>query len=258
LGCWNNPAESEHEIILETHIPDLDNASVGNLYYSADLYAAQSNWAAFLFFKFDLMAAYWSGGAQLQKEVRMNKLSKKGVMKDVIKKISTRKVVEAGIMLALAQVLSYIKIFTAPQGGSVTAGSMIPIIFFAIRWGLKPGILVGVVYGILQFILGGAIYSFNILSVFLDYLLAYGALGFGGIFRKNLAGIFVGTSIAIMLRFLFHFLSGLIVFASYAPKGTDPVIYSLLYNATYLIPELVITIVIIGFLYNPIKRYIIQ
>jgi len=175
-----------------------------------------------------------------------------------MKNLTTRMVVEAGIMLALAQVLSYVKVYTAPQGGSVTAGSMIPIIFFAIRWGLRPGILVGVVYGILQFILGGAIFSVNPLSIFLDYIFAFGALGLGGIFRKNLVGIFAGTTIAISVRFIFHFLSGFLVFASYAPEGTNPVIYSIIYNGSYLLPELIITLILIGLLYKPIKSYIIQ
>lgn len=170
-----------------------------------------------------------------------------------MKKITTRMLIEAGIMIALAQVLSYFKLYHAPFGGSVTAGSMIPIILFAIRWGVGPGMLAGVCYGLLQFILDPD-HVFHIVSILFDYILAFGALGLAGIFRKNVFGIILGIFVGIFARFICHIISGVVVFASYAPEGMNPWIYSILYNGAYLLPELVISLIIVGLLYKPLHN----
>lgn len=172
-----------------------------------------------------------------------------------MKKMSTKMLVEAGVMIGLAQVLSYVKVFEAPYGGSVTAGSMIPIIFFALRWGAKPGLLAGTVYGILQFVLG-PMYSFHPISILFDYVVAFGLLGLAGLFKKNILGAMLGVITAIFARFVCHVISGVIVFASYAPAGTSPWIYSIVYNGTYLLPELIISMVIIALLYKPLIKNI--
>lgn len=174
-----------------------------------------------------------------------------------MKKMSTITLVEAGIMIALAQILSYVKIYEHPYGGSVTLGSMIPIIIFAIRWGSKPGILVGLVYGFLQFALGTK-FSYHPLGIFLDYIFAFGTLGLAGLFKKNIASIIGSISIAMFGRFIFHFLSGVILWYTYAPEGMNIYLYSLVYNGGYLLPELVISAVIICAIYKPLKRYLVQ
>lgn len=171
-------------------------------------------------------------------------------------KFKTRMLTEAGAMIALAQALSYVKLFEAPYGGSVTAGSMIPIIVFSLRWGMKSGLLAGLVYGILQFILGGEIYSYHIVSILFDYLVAFAVLGLAGLFKSNMKGMFAGTFLGIFGRFICHVISGVVVWASYAPEGTSPLVYSILYNGSYLLPELVITLVIVGILYKPLIRNI--
>ena len=175
-----------------------------------------------------------------------------------MKKTSTRMLTEAGIMIAAAQILSYIKIFEAPYGGSVTAGSMIPIIVFSLRWGVKSGLLAGTAYGILQFLLGGAIYSYHIVSILFDYVVAFGLLGLAGLFRSSIKGVFMGTSLGLLGRFVCHVISGVVVWASYAPEGMNPMVYSVLYNGSYLVPELIITLVIVGILYKPLIRNIGQ
>lgn len=168
-----------------------------------------------------------------------------------MKKMSTRMLVEAGILIAFAQVLSYIK-YEMPYGGSVTLGSMIPVLFFAIRWGVRPGLLAGLVYGFLQFALGTK-FSYHPLGIFLDYIFAYGCLGFAGLFRKNLSNTIASMAIAFSSRFAFHYLSGIILWASYAPEGMSPYLYSLLYNGSYMLPELLISALIISLLYKPLK-----
>ncbi len=175
-----------------------------------------------------------------------------------MKKTSTRMLTEAGIMIAAAQILSYIKIFEAPYGGSVTAGSMIPIIVFSLRWGVKSGLLAGTAYGVMQFLLGGAIYSYHIVSILFDYVVAFGLLGLAGLFRSSIKGVFMGTSLGLLGRFVCHVISGVVVWASYAPEGMNPMVYSVLYNGSYLLPELIITLVIVGILYKPLIRNIGQ
>ncbi len=168
----------------------------------------------------------------------------------------TRMLVEAGLLIAVAQILSYIVVWHMPQGGSVTAGSMIPIILFAIRWGVGPGILAGAVYGILQFILGPK-YSFHIISLLFDYPIAFAGLGLAGLNRKNYFTISVGIFLGILVRYLSHVISGAVVFYEYA--GTqNPWVYSLVYNSSYLIPELVICVVVIGLIYGLLKPYLLN
>ncbi|WP_227762081.1 energy-coupled thiamine transporter ThiT [Zhaonella formicivorans] len=172
-------------------------------------------------------------------------------------KLSTKAMVEAGVLIALAQILSYVKIFEAPYGGSVTAGSMVPVMIYALRWGLGPGLFAGAVYGALQFILGPK-YSYHILSILLDYVVAFGLLGLAGLARKNYAGAFAGVVLAVFGRFVSHVLSGVIIWASYAPPGMNPWVYSILYNGAYLLPELVISVVVVGVLYKPLKNFVAQ
>lgn len=171
-----------------------------------------------------------------------------------MKKTSTRMLTEAGLMIAAAQILSYVKIFEAPFGGSVTAGSMIPIIVFSLRWGVKSGLLAGTAYGVLQFLLGGTIYSYHIVSILFDYLVAFGLLGLAGLFRTTMKGVFMGTLLGISGRFISHVIAGVVVWASYAPEGMNPLVYSVLYNGAYLLPELIITLVIVGVLYKPLIK----
>ncbi len=96
----------------------------------------------------------------------------------------TRMLVEAGIMMALAYVLSLVVVFQMPNGGTITAGSMIPILIFAFRWGGIQGMFVGSIYGVIQFMLGPK-YSFHIVSILFDYVVAFGALGLAGFFKNG-------------------------------------------------------------------------
>jgi thiamine transporter len=166
----------------------------------------------------------------------------------------TRMLVEAGIMIALAYVLSMVKLFQMPNGGTITAGSMIPILIFAFRWGGVQGMFVGAVYGVIQFLLGPK-WSFHVASIAFDYVVAFGALGLAGFFRKGgLAKGMVGVAVGIAGRFVCHVLSGVIVWASYAPEGMNPWVYSTVYNGSYLLPELVISALVFAMLYKPVMK----
>jgi len=152
-----------------------------------------------------------------------------------------RIITETIVMVALAGALYLIKIFTLPQGGSVTLGSMVPIFLLALRRGPRIGIIGGVAFGLVALVedvYSGVEVIFYPAQVILDYPLAFGLLGLAGFFQKI---PILGVGVGIAGRFCSHFFSGVLFFASYAPAGVSPFIYSAVYNGGYLIPEFVIT-----------------
>lgn len=139
--------------------------------------------------------------------------------------------------MALSTALSFIKLFGLPQGGSVTAGSMVPLLWLSLRRGGKIGVFACTAYGLVQLFVEPFIV--NPIQVLLDYPVAFGALGLAGFFQNR---PFLGVNVGIAGRFMTHFVSGAIFFASYAPEGMSPIVYSAIYNGSYLLPELVISI----------------
>lgn len=167
---------------------------------------------------------------------------------------------EGGIMITLATILSYLKFYELPQGGSLTL-AMFPIFFYALRWGVGPGLLSGFVFGLLQLIFDGA-YAWGWQSMILDYLAAFTPLGLAGLFKGKAWGIFPGTVLGCIGRFIIHFISGITVYRIVVPTevpgiGTfdDPTIYSLVYNAAYVLPSAILCILMAGVLYVPLKKY---
>lgn len=160
-----------------------------------------------------------------------------------MKKINTWMLVEGGICIALFMVLKQIRLFEMPMGGSITAGAMVPLFLFAYRWGGKYGMLVGAIAGVIDFILGVK-YSFHPVSLLFDYPIAYGFLGIAGFFGKKKAGMLAGAFLGVFGRFACHVLSGVVVFYSYA-NGQNPLIYSIAYNGTFLLPEFAIALVLL-------------
>lgn len=168
----------------------------------------------------------------------------------------TRMIVEAGIMIGLAYVLNLFSIFKMPQGGSVTAGSMIPIFIYAYRWGFGPGLLAGGVFGLMQLLLGG--YILTPIQALLDYPIAFMAIGLAGLFASKdqltVLPVFAGVLLGGLVRFMAHVLTGVIFFAEYAPEGMNPWWYSVTYNGSYMAVELLITIVVIVLLGQTVKK----
>lgn len=161
-----------------------------------------------------------------------------------MKKFNTWMLAEAGIVIALFLILKQVKVFEMPMGGSITAGAMVPLLVFSFRWGGLRGVFVCAVAGIMDFILGTK-YTFHPVSLLFDYPVAYGLIGLAGFFGKKIAGMLAGTVIGIFGRFASHVLSGVVVFASYAPEGQSPLLYSILYNGTYLLPECIISFILV-------------
>ncbi|MCL1828221.1 MAG: energy-coupled thiamine transporter ThiT [Oscillospiraceae bacterium] len=177
-----------------------------------------------------------------------------------MKNMKVRALCEGAIMVALAQILEYIKLYQLPYGGSVTF-AMIPLVLFAVRWGLSRGLIAGVALGLLQLALDGA-YAYTWQSMILDYLLAYAALGFAGLFKGRKSGVFCGAFVGALARYAVHVLSGVYVWAAYMPEVFlglpmgSAWIYSPLYNAVYMGPNLAVCLVVFGILYKPLYKYI--
>lgn len=204
---------------------------------------------------------------------------------------TAQKVVVSGVLIALATVLSLVVIFKLPYGGSITLLSMLPVMILGYMYGIKWGILCGLVYGIVQAMLGATMSSafagltgFNVvLMAILDYLVAFAVLGTAGMFKgkiKNDTVAFsLGAAAAGLLRLLVHFTSGFILWGSYAEwffgaenmnnefgnyilsnfSGTSlAMLYSIIYNGSYMIPEIIITVIGIVVIMNvkPLRKEI--
>ena len=167
-----------------------------------------------------------------------------------------RALTECAILLALSVVLSYIRLFTLPFEGSITLLSMLPISFASLRHGVKQGLITAFAYSWFQ-ILQGGVFAWGLTPIMLlgsllfDYILAFTVLGLAGLFRRHgLLGAVGGVALACALRFLSHFLAGVILWANFEEFiafGQEwvgrPWLYSLCYNGVYMLPETVFTVI---------------
>lgn len=188
-------------------------------------------------------------------------------MEKTTKKSGVEKLVTSAILLALAMVLSMIKVYKLPLGGSVTLLSMLPVCVLSLKYGMKWGFVCSFLYAFIQ--LGtdlGEVMSWGmdirmwIGCIVFDYVLAYGILGISGIFRKKKTPVMLmGVAIAVVIRFISHFISGAIFFDIWMPEEfSNPYLYSLVYNGSYMLPELIFTLIGAGILFGVpvIKRLI--
>ena len=162
-------------------------------------------------------------------------------------KMSTATLVQTSLLLALAVVLEQLRIFHMPQGGSVTAGAMVPLLLIGYRFGVGTGMLAGFAYGMINMIQDPFI--LHPVQVLFDYPLPFMAMGLAGLSRQH---FYLSTGLAFLARFGCHFISGVVFFGSYAPEGMSPVWYSLMANATYLVPEMLICGIILKVL--PVRK----
>ena len=161
------------------------------------------------------------------------------------KKADTKQLVFSSMAIAIAMVTSLIRLFRMPMGGSVTLFSMFFICLVGYMYGLGAGITAGISYGFLQLIVDP--YIISVPQMFIDYILAYGSLGFSGVFCKRKHGLYKGYILGFCCRYFFAFLSGLIFFGSYAADyNMSAPVYSLLYNGAYLGAEAVLTLVVLA------------
>ena len=174
--------------------------------------------------------------------------------------LRVRMLCEGAIMVVLAQILGWLKIWEMPWGGSICL-VMLPIFFFSCRWGLIPGLMSGFVLGVLQFVFDGG-FALGWQSIIGDYLLAFTVLGLAGLVARKKSGVFTGTLIAGFARFLVHYVVGATIWAEYMPDVffgitmKSPWFYSLLYNLAYMLPNIAITLVVFAVAYKPLKKYL--
>lgn len=160
---------------------------------------------------------------------------------------TARMLANAALCLALAFVLSYIKLFDLPQGGAVTAASLLPIVAFAYSYGLAPGLVVGVAYGLLQMIQDPWIVT--PVQAILDYPLAFACIALAAVARKlpDSWGWLVGMALAAVGRFVCHTFTGVVFFAEYAEgTGLSPFVYSVSYNS-FVFVDMAICAVVMAF-----------
>ncbi len=181
----------------------------------------------------------------LLKNIKGRKLKKGKYMSLSVNKIRAKHIAFAAMAVALAIVTSMIKIIKLPMGGSVTLFSMLFIVLIGYWYGIKAGLTAALAYGVLQLLLDP--YILNIPQVLLDYILGFGALGLSGIFSNSKHGLIKGYIVGVIGRFICSFLSGWIFFAVYTPEFfNSAILYSIVYNGSYIGLEAVITLVVIA------------
>jgi thiamine transporter len=170
------------------------------------------------------------------------------------KKLTAKQLAFCAMSIALGAVLSNIKLFKFPTGGSITLLFMLVACLPGYWYGTAVGILAGVATGVLQMFFDP--YILYPTQMVMDYLLAFGALGLSGIFSHSKNGLIKGYITGVLGRYVFAVLSGWIFFGSYAWEGFSPLSYSLVYNAIYIFAEAAVTIVIL--LLPPVKNAMIN
>lgn len=163
-----------------------------------------------------------------------------------------KRMVLTAVLIGLGTALSLIKIWQMPLGGSITLLSMLPIALISIEYGVGWGLTGAFIYSIIQMLLDiAAVFSWGLSpaaiagTIVLDYILAYTSIGLAGLFRKKgIPGICGGVFLALFLRFVFHVISGTVIFDIWMPEGwNNAFIYSICYNGLYMLPETILTMI---------------
>ena len=170
-----------------------------------------------------------------------------------------RALTEGAVMIALAEILSFLPLYKLPWGGSIDL-AMLPVILYAVRWGFGAGMVMSFAHGLLQMLFEGGI-AIGWQSILGDYLVAYAVLGVAGLFRGKFA---IGTVVACLLRFAVHYVVGATVWAEYMPEVflglpmVNPWVYSALYNGAYMLPDLVMVLVAgLLLMKTPVRKYLV-
>ena len=174
-----------------------------------------------------------------------------------------RKLCEGALMIALAEILSFLPLYKMPWGGSIDL-AMLPIFLFCAKWGFGPGMVVSTAHAVLQTLFEGGI-AIGWQSIVGDFLLAYMVLGFAGLFRKVRGGYYWGTVVGCGLRFAVHYVVGATIWAAYMPAEffgmtmTTPWVYSALYNGAYMLPDCILVLFVGWLLFKtPAKAYLMS
>ena len=173
-------------------------------------------------------------------------------MTELTKKQKNRRLAESALMIALSTILAELAVFSLPFGGSVTLFSQVPVILISYRYGVKWGLTTGLTMSVIQLLFGiqnfsyvSGVGAFLILAL-CDYIIAFSALGLGGMFKHKIKNdtisIALGGAVVTAIRFICHFISGATIWGEYA-DGAPVLEYSFKYNGSYMLPELIITVI---------------
>ncbi len=217
---------------------------------------AEPTWGEELVEKFtETPGAVWIAVAVLAVAAIFIGISKSG-------KRWTAKMLSMGALsISLSFVLSCIRLFKMPTHGSVTPGSMLPIMLFAASYGIGPGLLAGLAYGVLQYFQDPAF--LNVWQFLFDYLIAFAALGLAGIaWKKDEKWLYLGIPVAVLGRAVSAILAGIMWAYEYIDYGlkigqmefSSPILYSIVYNGVYLIPETAICLLLAWLIAKPVMR----
>jgi thiamine transporter len=195
-------------------------------------------------------------------------VGKKGfIMNDKNIKASLHALTEAAIMIALATVFSLLRfppfrIDLWGNGGAVDF-VMVPLIILGWRRGLKWAVPAGLAFGLIDCLIGGS-FGYGVLSVLFDYVVAFGAVGLAGLFKDKKYGLVLGTLVASLARFVSHFISGITIWRlavgdevelfGHVFGGDTAVLYSLLYNGSYMLGNMIIALLVVSILNYPLKK----
>ena len=160
------------------------------------------------------------------------------------KPVDTRSLAISALLVALSIILNQLVIFRMPQGGSITAFSMVPIALCAYFFGVRKGLMAGMCVGLIDLIFNP--YVIHPIQLLLDYPLAFGALAFGGMFAAKKNGLVKGYAFGVLCRYICAVLSGIIFFGEYAPEGFNAVTWSVWYNFTYLAVEAAVSVILLS------------
>ncbi|MBQ7563519.1 MAG: energy-coupled thiamine transporter ThiT [Lachnospiraceae bacterium] len=156
---------------------------------------------------------------------------------------TVKRLVFTAMCIALAFITDQIKLFHMPMGGSVKLFQMFFTAFIGLLFGPATGFAGATAYGILDLLIDP--YVISIPQLICDYILAYGSMGVSGFFADKKHGLITGYLAAVVCRFIFVVLSGVVFFADYAPEEMNPFVYSVLYNGAYIGAEAVLTVIVL-------------
>ncbi|MBR5108769.1 MAG: energy-coupled thiamine transporter ThiT [Clostridia bacterium] len=177
------------------------------------------------------------------------------------KKWNAKMIAFGSLAISLSFVLSCIRLFRMPTGGSVTPGSMLPLMLFSVSFGVVPGMMAGLVYGVLQYMQGG--WWLNVWQFILDYLLAFAAIGLAGIAHKKKEGwLYLAIPVAALGRAVCATLAGMMWVADTAVEDlvigamhfNSPLLYSIVYNGAYLLPDTAICLLLAFLTARPLLK----
>ena len=157
--------------------------------------------------------------------------------------VNIKKISGSAILIAIAFILSFVKIMRLPFGGSITLLSMLFISLPSYLYGVKYGFAASITYSLLQLISDN--YIVHPMQVVLDYIIAFSVFGIVGFFRNKKFGLEIGFIIACVIRFISSSISGYIFFKEYAPESWNPIIYTVVYNGSYIFIECIFTVLVL-------------